>query len=90
MRSFSVTALGLAILATAQQQPANPYPDCVNGRLASSKICDITASPSERAAALVEMMEPSEKLDNIVRFVYIYHRFTGLEVLLIHTDPVNL
>lgn len=90
MMSFSAAALGLAMMATAQQQPPNPYPDCVNGPLASSKICDLTASPSERAAALVEMMEPSEKLDNIIRFVYMYHKPKYFKTLLILIDLVIL
>ena len=42
-------------------------PDCVNGPLKTNKICDVTASPAERAAALVEVMETQEKLDNLVR-----------------------
>jgi beta-D-xylosidase 4 len=43
-------------------------PDCVNGPLASNKICDKNASPPERAAALVAAMEDKEKLDNLMRY----------------------
>lgn len=42
-------------------------PDCKNGPLKSNKICDVTASPTERAAALVSAMKQDEKLANLVR-----------------------
>lgn len=42
-------------------------PDCASGPLKSNKICDVTASPPERAAALVAAMQDQEKLDNLVR-----------------------
>ncbi|PWO20629.1 60s ribosome biogenesis protein rrp14 protein [Pyrenophora tritici-repentis] len=41
-------------------------PDCVNGPLKSNAICDVTASPAKRAAALVAAMQTQEKLDNLV------------------------
>jgi beta-D-xylosidase 4 len=41
--------------------------DCASGPLKSNKICDTTASPPERAAALVAAMQQQEKLDNLVR-----------------------
>lgn len=44
-------------------------PDCVSGPLASNKICDATAEPEERAAALVAAMTTDEKLRNLVRYV---------------------
>ncbi|RYP45472.1 hypothetical protein DL768_008192 [Monosporascus sp. mg162] len=50
-----------------QQKPERTsFPDCTKEPLASNKICDVTASPPERAAALVEVMLPGEKLENIV------------------------
>ncbi|RYP69886.1 hypothetical protein DL771_005829 [Monosporascus sp. 5C6A] len=53
--------------AAGQQKPERTFfPDCTKEPLASNKICDVTASPPERAAALVEAMLPSEKLENIV------------------------
>jgi beta-D-xylosidase 4 len=36
--------------------------------LKSNKICDVKASPSERAAALVAAMQTQEKLDNLMRY----------------------
>lgn len=42
-------------------------PDCVNGPLKSNKICDVKATPDERAAALVSAMNQDEKLANLVR-----------------------
>jgi beta-D-xylosidase 4 len=42
-------------------------PDCVNGPLKSNKICDTSADPAERVAALVAAMTPEEKLANLVR-----------------------
>ncbi|KAH3953062.1 hypothetical protein HBH53_041520 [Parastagonospora nodorum] len=41
-------------------------PDCANGPLKDNKICDVTAAPAERAAALVEAMQTNEKLDNLM------------------------
>jgi beta-D-xylosidase 4 len=43
-------------------------PDCTNGPLSTNAICDVNASPSKRAAALVAAMETQEKLDNLVRY----------------------
>ncbi|USP79452.1 glycoside hydrolase family 3 protein [Curvularia clavata] len=41
-------------------------PDCVRGPLSTNAICDVNASPSKRAAALVAAMQTQEKLDNLV------------------------
>jgi beta-D-xylosidase 4 len=35
--------------------------------LKDNKICDVNATPTERAAALVAAMETEEKLDNLMR-----------------------
>lgn len=43
-------------------------PDCTSGPLKNNTICNVNASPSKRAAALVAAMEPQEKLDNLVRY----------------------
>jgi beta-D-xylosidase 4 len=45
------------------------YPDCVNGPLASNTVCDMKASPPDRAAALVKAMNITEKLANLVEYV---------------------
>ncbi|KAK2755474.1 hypothetical protein FQN54_006411 [Arachnomyces sp. PD_36] len=64
MRSIPVV-LSLAAAVVAQE-PINILPDCSSEPLASTGICDVTLSPPERAAALVKLMEPSQKLDNLV------------------------
>jgi beta-D-xylosidase 4 len=52
----------------AQSTPnRTEFPDCVNGPLATTKVCDTTVSPPERAAALVALLRPEEKLQNIIR-----------------------
>ncbi|KAG9253969.1 glycoside hydrolase superfamily, partial [Emericellopsis atlantica] len=53
-------------IMSAQQNRIRTFPDCVNGPLASHAICDISRSPPERAAALVALMEPEEKLENLI------------------------
>jgi beta-D-xylosidase 4 len=58
--------LGASLVSTTQ---AAIGPDCANGPLKANKICDRTASASERAAALVAAMQTSEKLDNLMRCV---------------------
>jgi beta-D-xylosidase 4 len=57
--------VGLVLLASRPSIAA--LPDCVNGALKSNKVCDVTASPADRASALVQAMSSSEKLLNIVR-----------------------
>ncbi|KXX79438.1 putative exo-1,4-beta-xylosidase bxlB [Madurella mycetomatis] len=42
------------------------YPDCVDGPLANNTVCDTKASPPDRAAALVMVMNITEKLSNLV------------------------
>jgi beta-D-xylosidase 4 len=66
MRSFSAFAfLGVPLVSTVHAIG----PDCANGPLKSNKICDVSASPTERAAALVAAMQTQEKLVNLVRCV---------------------
>ncbi|PGH04985.1 hypothetical protein AJ79_06942 [Helicocarpus griseus UAMH5409] len=64
MQRYVTVATCLASLVAAQTYT---FPDCVNGPLASNKVCDRLATPSERAAALVAALEPTEKLQNIIR-----------------------
>ncbi|OAL02507.1 glycoside hydrolase, partial [Phaeosphaeriaceae sp. SRC1lsM3a] len=61
----SLVLLGASLASTTY---AAIGPDCSNGPLKGNKICDRTASPSERAAALVKAMTISEKLDNLMRY----------------------
>jgi hypothetical protein len=49
------------------------YPNCINGPLASNTVCDVTAAPADRAAALVKAMTVAEKLDNLVEYALILH-----------------
>ncbi|KAK3393520.1 glycoside hydrolase family 3 protein [Podospora didyma] len=57
----AVTAILVASGVTGFQ-----FPDCASGPLANTTVCDIQASPPERAAALVKMMNITEKLANLV------------------------
>jgi len=43
------------------------YPDCVNGPLKSNLVCDTSATPEARAAALVAAMSNSDKLANLIK-----------------------
>jgi beta-D-xylosidase 4 len=68
MVQFSITRLVTAAALAPLVIAALP-PDCVNGPLATNKVCDATAEPEERAAALVAAMTSDEKLHNLVRYV---------------------
>jgi beta-D-xylosidase 4 len=52
---------GLTLAAAPYQQP-----DCTKEPLRSNGICDTSASPAERAAALVAALTPREKVNNLV------------------------
>ncbi|PVH67779.1 glycoside hydrolase family 3 protein [Cadophora sp. DSE1049] len=62
--SLSAYIAGLALFAS--QVSSGVLPDCVNGPLKSNKVCDMKASPAERASALIKALQPNEKLQNIV------------------------
>jgi beta-D-xylosidase 4 len=71
MRSFTLPAA--ALLLSAQHVTAQfgftwkfTYPDCENGPLAKNTVCDTSASPAARAAALVAAMPLSDKFQNLV------------------------
>jgi len=60
----------LAVLALSIEGIcAGVLPGCENGPLKSNKVCDKTASPRDRASALVASMQTKEKLANLVRYV---------------------
>jgi beta-D-xylosidase 4 len=61
--------LQLAILAAVVQSVFSlmEFPDCV-GLLKDNTVCNTSASPSERAAALVAAMTLTEKLGNLVEY----------------------
>jgi beta-D-xylosidase 4 len=43
------------------------YPDCANGPLRSNLVCNTSAAPEARAAALVGAMNNNEKLANLIK-----------------------
>ena len=43
------------------------YPNCANGPLKSNLVCDTSAAPEARAAALVAAMNNNEKLANLIK-----------------------
>ncbi|KAH6619325.1 glycoside hydrolase family 3 protein [Chaetomium sp. MPI-SDFR-AT-0129] len=56
----------LAAAISTQSATAFEYPDCAEGPLANNTVCDVTASPADRAAALVKALKIEEKLQNLV------------------------
>ncbi|TKA35676.1 hypothetical protein B0A54_12644 [Friedmanniomyces endolithicus] len=72
MKSLVGTAavLGLLRQGAAQLQSGiyTHYPDCVNGTelLTSNLVCDTSASPAARAAAIINAMNITEKLANLL------------------------
>jgi hypothetical protein len=64
--------LGLAAHVAAQDDGRprrTTFPNCGDGPLASNTVCDRSASPAERAYALVEALTTEEKLQNLVRYI---------------------
>ncbi|KAJ7644322.1 glycoside hydrolase family 3 protein [Roridomyces roridus] len=57
---FVALALLFASPTWAQQQ----FPDCVNGPLANTTVCDTSATPTARAKALVAMFTTAEMISN--------------------------
>ncbi|KAJ7043883.1 beta-xylosidase [Mycena alexandri] len=53
-----------AALACAPQVHAYAFPDCVNGPLANTTVCNTSASPTTRAKALIAMFTTSELISN--------------------------
>ncbi|KAH8905815.1 glycoside hydrolase family 3 protein [Coniochaeta sp. PMI_546] len=67
MKISYLTVLGGGLVTTSLPlASATIYPDCTNGPLAKTVVCDPKASPPDRAAALVKAMNISEKLVNLV------------------------
>lgn len=66
MDSLYALALALAMLV-APARGGVKYPDCANGPLRSNLVCDTSAAPAARAAALVAAMNTNEKLDNLIK-----------------------
>ncbi|KAI0481293.1 glycoside hydrolase superfamily [Xylariaceae sp. FL0804] len=61
-------ASSAALVLAAASRANSIYPDCQNGpaALTSNLVCDTSASPAARAAALVAAMPLSDKLQNLV------------------------
>lgn len=57
------TLLALACLALVTNVHA-VFPDCANGILANNTVCDSSATPLERATALVSLFTLEEKINN--------------------------
>lgn len=65
-----ISALSLALSFGTLVVPVRggvKYPDCANGPLKSNLVCDSSANPEARAAALVAAMSNSEKLANLIK-----------------------
>jgi xylan 1,4-beta-xylosidase len=62
--------LSLVVLLALPAVMAMSYPDCVDGPdlLTSNQVCDTTASPPERATAIVAAMNITEKLSNLIEY----------------------
>lgn len=68
MRPAEILTTGLVLVAgTASANVILQRPDCTNGLLKTNKVCDKSLTPGERAAVLVAALQPSEKLQNIIR-----------------------
>ncbi|KAK0630240.1 glycoside hydrolase family 3 protein [Bombardia bombarda] len=66
MKPLSLMNLALASILAAQSAHGFQYPDCAHGPLANTTVCDTKASPPERAAELVRLLNITEKLSNLV------------------------
>lgn len=55
--------LSVGLFASGIVASGHLYPDCVNGPLANNTVCDTTASPSDRAKALVAVLYTEEKIE---------------------------
>ncbi|KAK0478837.1 glycoside hydrolase superfamily [Armillaria novae-zelandiae] len=58
--SITVTAAVLLLVATARAV----FPDCTNGVLKNNNVCNTSASPLDRATALISLFTIAEKLNN--------------------------
>ena len=65
-RSPPLLVLALTSALAPNGAASFQFPDCVRGPLSNTTVCDVKASPPDRAAALVERLTISEKLSNLV------------------------
>jgi xylan 1,4-beta-xylosidase len=66
MVSSILFTLAFAALTSTYVMGLGEFPDCANGPLAKNLVCDSTAAPGARAAALVAIMTVEEKMANLV------------------------
>ncbi len=64
MLSLLHALLVLAYLRLATSQVAAEFPDCVNGPLAKTGVCDTSLDPRARATALVDLLTADELVAN--------------------------
>lgn len=77
MRTSHPAVLGARlVLVGLPLATAMIYPDCINGPLAKTLVCDQKAAAPDRAAALVKAMDISEKLVNLVECVLLQTSMT--------------
>lgn len=55
-----LVVVGMGVVSAFQ------FPDCTSGPLSNNTVCNVKATPPERAAALVKAMNITEKLVNLV------------------------
>ncbi|KAK3335927.1 glycoside hydrolase superfamily [Cercophora scortea] len=65
-RNFSSFLVWVTACLSAHVANGFEFPDCDHGPLAGTTVCDTRASPTERAAELVKLMNITEKLSNLV------------------------
>ncbi|PBK71599.1 1,4-beta-D-xylosidase [Armillaria solidipes] len=58
--SITFTAAALLLVTTARAA----FPDCINGVLKNNNVCNTSASPLDRATALISLFTIAEKLNN--------------------------
>lgn len=64
--NMELSTLPVLLLLLPAAIAGNPYPDCVNGPLASNLVCDTSANFLDRAKALVNEMTLEEMVNNTV------------------------
>ena len=60
--------LGFIPLVYSQTASTAHYPDCVNGPLADNLVCNASAPEHDRAIALIQAMNITEKLAQLVKY----------------------
>lgn len=64
--NMKLAAVPVLFLLLSTVNAGNPYPDCVNGPLASNLVCNTSANFLDRAQALVNAMSLEEMVNNTV------------------------